>query len=109
MVRVQVIVESEHERSGTPYKPFKAAFKRRYGLGVYLYTLASNLRLNAFYGCENKSQEESKVNIYLAIIIMLMLLLEMALFGGVVEIQESLKAIEEKYVKGKGGKTNDRY
>lgn len=109
MVRVQVIVESEHERSGTPYKSFKTAFKGRYGLGVYLYTLATNLRLNAFYGCENKSQEESKVNIYLAIIIMLMLLLEMALFGGVVEIQESLKAIEEKYVKGQGGKTNDRY
>ena len=74
-----------------------------------MYTLASNLRLNAFYVCESESQEESKVNIYLAIIIMLMLLLEMALFGGVVEIQESLKAIEEKYVKGKGGKTNDRY
>ena len=104
MVRVQVIVESEHERSSTPYKPFKAAFKRQYGLGAYLYTIASNLRLNAFYVCENKSQEESKVNIYLAIIIMLMLLIDMALFGGVVEIQESLKAIEEKYVKGQGGK-----
>lgn len=48
-------------------------------------------------------QEEIKVNIYLAIIIMLMLLLDVALFGGVVEIQESLKAIEEKYVKGQGG------
>ena len=44
------------------------------------------------------------MNIYLAIIIMLMLLIDMALFGGVVEIQESLKAIEEKYVEGQGGK-----
>lgn len=43
------------------------------------------------------------MNIYLAIIIMLMLLLDVALFGGVVEIKESLKAIEEKYVKGQGG------
>ena len=64
-----------------------------------MYTLASNLRLNAFYGCENKSQEESKVNIYLAIIIMLMLLLEMALFGGVVEIQELVLRQEKGLIK----------